>query len=105
MPDYYDGHATDTNGDGTVDEKDTAKWPDAGGGAAGYWTTPAAAPGDGDPAALTVPNLYDRIVHNLFSINVVWTLVTGFLVMFMQAGFASVETGLCRARTPRMRWR
>jgi Amt family ammonium transporter len=30
--------------------------------------------------------------------NIVWTLVTGFLVMFMQAGFALVETGLCRKR-------
>ena len=28
----------------------------------------------------------------------VWTLVTGFLVMFMQAGFAMVETGMCRAK-------
>src|SRR5439155_724638 len=28
----------------------------------------------------------------------VWTLVAGFLVMFMQAGFALVETGLCRAK-------
>ena len=28
----------------------------------------------------------------------VWTLVTGFLVMFMQAGFAMVEGGLCRAK-------
>ena len=27
-----------------------------------------------------------------------WTLITGFLVMFMQAGFAIVETGLCRAK-------
>ena len=34
----------------------------------------------------------------MFSINMVWTLVTGFLVMFMQAGFAMVETGLCRAK-------
>jgi Amt family ammonium transporter len=32
------------------------------------------------------------------SANIVWTLVTGFLVMFMQAGFALVETGLCRAK-------
>jgi Amt family ammonium transporter len=30
--------------------------------------------------------------------NIVWTLVTGFLVMFMQAGFALVESGLCRAK-------
>ena len=30
--------------------------------------------------------------------NIVWTLLTGFLVMFMQAGFALVETGLTRAK-------
>ncbi len=30
--------------------------------------------------------------------NIVWTLVTGFLVMFMQAGFALVEAGLCRKK-------
>jgi Amt family ammonium transporter len=28
----------------------------------------------------------------------VWALVAGFLVMFMQAGFAMVETGMCRAK-------
>ena len=32
------------------------------------------------------------------ALNIVWTLLTGFLVMFMQAGFALVETGLCRAK-------
>ncbi len=32
------------------------------------------------------------------AVNMVWTLVAGFLVMFMQAGFALVETGLCRAK-------
>lgn len=42
--------------------------------------------------------LADTIGHNRVSINFVWTLVTGFLVMFMQAGFALVETGLCRAK-------
>src|SRR5258708_22141058 len=36
--------------------------------------------------------------HNKISINIVWTLITGFLVMFMQAGFAMVETGFCRAK-------
>ena len=31
--------------------------------------------------------------------NIVWTLVAGFLVMFMQAGFALLEaTGLCRKK-------
>src|SRR5262249_56100499 len=37
-------------------------------------------------------------LHALFSVNFVWTLVAGFLVMFMQAGFALVETGLIRAK-------
>jgi Amt family ammonium transporter len=30
--------------------------------------------------------------------NIIWTLLCGFLVMFMQAGFALVETGLCRKK-------
>jgi Amt family ammonium transporter len=30
--------------------------------------------------------------------NVMWTLIAGILVMFMQAGFAMVETGLTRAK-------
>src|SRR5258706_11935773 len=42
--------------------------------------------------------LADSVGHNRVSINFMWTLVTGFLVMFMQAGFAVVETGLCRAK-------
>ena len=36
--------------------------------------------------------------HSIYSVNFVWTLVAGFLVMFMQAGFALVETGLIRAK-------
>ena len=32
------------------------------------------------------------------ALNIVWTLIAGFLVMFMQAGFALVETGLTRAK-------
>src|SRR3989339_2259479 len=31
-------------------------------------------------------------------VDYVWVLVCGFLVMFMQAGFAMVETGFCRAK-------
>ncbi len=30
--------------------------------------------------------------------NMIWALIAGFLVMFMQAGFALVETGLTRAK-------
>ena len=40
----------------------------------------------------------DAAGHNRVSINFVWTLVCGFLVMFMQVGFALVETGLTRAK-------
>ena len=46
----------------------------------------------------TAKELADAVGHNRVSINVVWTLITGFLVMFMQAGFAMVETGLTRAK-------
>ena len=48
--------------------------------------------------AVTTDELIQNVAHNKISINLVWTLVTGFLVMFMQAGFALVETGLCRAK-------
>src|SRR5207245_291436 len=47
---------------------------------------------------LTVADMANQIGQNKIAINFVWTLVTGFLVMFMQAGFAIVETGLCRAK-------
>src|SRR6266436_129726 len=42
--------------------------------------------------------LSDSVGHNRVAINFMWTLITGFLVMFMQAGFALVETGLCRSK-------
>ncbi|MGH9504648.1 MAG: ammonium transporter [Terriglobales bacterium] len=52
-----------------------------------------------DPAKpLTLIDLVNQAGQNRIAINFVWTLVTGFLVMFMQAGFAIVETGLCRAK-------
>jgi Amt family ammonium transporter len=47
---------------------------------------------------LTLADFVNQIGQNMIAINFVWTLVTGFLVMFMQAGFAIVETGLCRAK-------
>jgi len=40
----------------------------------------------------------DAVGKNRVSINFVWTLVCGFLVMFMQAGFAMAETGFTRAK-------
>jgi ammonium transporter, Amt family len=79
-------------------DKTKPTWPDPTGGAAGVCATPAG-DGKGDVVAkLTTGDVYDRAAHNMFSINMVWVLIAGFLVMFMQAGFAMVETGLCRAK-------
>ncbi len=47
---------------------------------------------------LTLADLVNMVGQNRIAINFVWTLITGYLVMFMQAGFAAVETGLCRAK-------
>jgi ammonium transporter, Amt family len=47
---------------------------------------------------LTVSDIANQAGQNKIAINFMWTLITGFLVMFMQAGFAIVETGLCRAK-------
>ncbi|MEO6397128.1 MAG: ammonium transporter [Tepidiformaceae bacterium] len=44
-------------------------------------------------------NLAGYVNQNRIAINFVWVLVTGYLVMFMQAGFAMVETGFCRAKS------
>src|SRR5215831_1799882 len=80
------------------DPKKPPPWPDPTGGATGVWATPAG-DGKGDiPEKLSVQDVYDRMAHNLYSINFVWALIAGFLVMFMQAGFMLVETGLCRAK-------
>ena len=53
-----------------------------------------------DPSkGLTLTDVVNQIGQNRIGINFTWTLVCGFLVMFMQAGFAIVETGLCRAKS------
>ncbi|AGY56832.1 ammonium transporter [Gloeobacter kilaueensis] len=52
-----------------------------------------------DPAVKNAfSELYKLHVNERAGINMTWTLVTGFLVFFMQAGFALVETGFCRAK-------
>ena len=67
------------------------------------YTVPGFVPAD--PAKATTKDLAVAVnavasatSHSIFSSNFVWTLVAGFLVMFMQAGFALVETGLIRAK-------
>jgi Amt family ammonium transporter len=51
-----------------------------------------------DAANPTLPEVMATVGHNKIAINIMWTLLTGFLVMFMQAGFALVETGFTRAK-------
>ena len=46
----------------------------------------------------TVTDLAKQLGDTQTAINIMWTLVAGFLVMFMQAGFAMVETGLTQAK-------
>src|SRR5690348_6958530 len=46
----------------------------------------------------TLEEVGAQVGHNIISINIVWTLITGFLVMFMQAGFALVETGFTQKK-------
>src|SRR5215469_10366363 len=49
-------------------------------------------------AGLTLSDVANQVGQNKIGINFTWTLITGFLVMFMQAGFAMVEAGLCRVK-------
>jgi len=49
-------------------------------------------------AGLTLGDVANQVGQNKIAANFIWTLVTGFLVMFMQAGFAMVESGLCRVK-------
>src|SRR5262245_58209501 len=46
----------------------------------------------------TLAEVATQAGHNKVAINMMWTLLTGFLVMFMQTGFAMVETGLTQAK-------
>lgn len=48
--------------------------------------------------ARTVADQAKSLGDTQTALNIVWTMVAGFLVMFMQAGFALVETGLTRAK-------
>jgi Amt family ammonium transporter len=68
---------------------------------------PGWAPGTTDPKTnaftakssnLTNDDMVQLHSKAFFSINITWTLICGYLVMFMQAGFALVETGLVRGK-------
>ncbi|MDP9236806.1 MAG: ammonium transporter [Chloroflexota bacterium] len=49
-------------------------------------------------AASDAGALADQVGHNKLGINFGWTLITGSFVLFMQAGFALLTTGLTRAK-------
>jgi ammonium transporter, Amt family len=73
------------------------------GGAADVIGASAGAPTKEDMEKLSkseplAAKLADVIGHNRIAINMVWMLVCGFLVMFMQAGFAMAETGFTQAK-------
>src|SRR5262249_38596774 len=65
----------------TSPDPKVALWPDPTGSNSGVWATPAGDAKGDIPEKLTVQDVYDRVVHNLYGINYVWALVTGFLVM------------------------
>jgi ammonium transporter, Amt family len=46
----------------------------------------------------TLEEVAEFVGHSRVAINMMWTLLAGFLVMFMQAGFALAESGFCRAK-------
>ncbi len=61
--------------------------------------TPAAAvPGPAAAPADPVKELTTKIGDLKVAADTMWVLVTAFLVFFMNLGFASVESGFCRAK-------
>jgi ammonium transporter, Amt family len=49
-------------------------------------------------AGPAIQDLLQKLTETQTAINIVWTMVAGFMVMFMQPGFALVETGLTRGK-------
>src|SRR5436190_19201186 len=48
--------------------------------------------------AAQVADLSSKMASNKVALDTVWTLITGFLVFWMNAGFALVESGMCRVK-------
>src|SRR5688572_21169876 len=55
---------------------------------------PAAAP----DLATQVADLTAKVASSKVAADTMWTLLTAFLVFWMNAGFALVESGFCRAK-------
>jgi Amt family ammonium transporter len=58
----------------------------------------AAAPAAAPDLAAQVAELNARMASNKIALDTVWVLITGFLVFWMNAGFALVESGMCRVK-------
>ena len=83
-----------TIGTALYSEAQTPKSPDPSGNTTGTISDITSA----KPNAPTSTEVANQVGKNKVSINMVWLLIGGFLVFFMQAGFALVETGLTRAK-------
>lgn len=81
---------------GTVNNinADTTRTPDPSGATTGNASDVTAS----KPGEPTLKEVSDQVGKNKIAINLVWLLLAGFLVFFMQAGFALVETGFTRAK-------
>jgi ammonium transporter, Amt family len=66
--------------------------------AVGLLASPAVLMAQAAVSSAKIDSVATQVAATSTSINFVWTLVAGFLVMFMQAGFALVETGFTRAK-------
>jgi len=51
-----------------------------------------------DPTGGSLGTVPDEVTHTEYGLNLLWIVVGAVLVIFMQAGFALVETGFCRAK-------
>ena len=50
------------------------------------------------PGKPTLDEVVIEVGHTKIAVNFVWMLLCGFLVFFMQAGFALLETGFVRSK-------
>src|SRR5688572_30974400 len=50
------------------------------------------------PTGAEIVQTGQTVEHTAASLNMLWVIIGAVLVVFMQAGFALVETGFCRAK-------
>ncbi|MEE9221661.1 MAG: hypothetical protein V3U34_09070, partial [candidate division NC10 bacterium] len=49
-------------------------------------------------ASPTIESVLKEVTDSKVALDTLWTLVAAFLVMFMAAGFALLESGFCRSK-------